>query len=147
MNELKFKIYTDGSCKGNPGPGGWGVIIIDEFMKEKELSGYSYNTTNNRMELQAVIEGIKHLKTELTIHIYTDSIYVMYGMTKWIQKWRLQDWKNSKNKIIKNIDLWQKLYNLSVFFDIKWHWVKGHSTNIYNVRADKLASDAALSII
>lgn len=127
-------IYTDGACKGNPGKGGWGAILIYGETK-KELNGYHPETTNNRMELTAVIESLKILKRKCKITIYTDSKYVQQGMTEWIDNWIKKNWKN-----VKNIDLWQDLYKFSKEHIIEWRWVKAHNGDFYNERADELAN-------
>lgn len=132
-------IYTDGACKGNPGVGGWGAILIyGETIKE--LNGYAKETTNNRMELTAVIEALKILKRSCEIIIYTDSKYVKQGITEWIDGWIKKNWKN-----VKNPDLWQELHRLVSQHHIEWQWVKGHSGNFYNERADELANLAIVN--
>jgi ribonuclease HI len=139
MNTNKYlEIYTDGACSGNPGPGGWGVVLIWDDI-EKKLSGYEELTTNNRMELKAAIEGLKSIKREVPIKIYTDSQYVKNGITLWMPKWLRSDWKNGK---IKNVDLWQELNSLVHRFSIEWHWVRGHAGDKYNEMADELARNA-----
>ena len=130
----KLVIYSDGACKGNPGVGGWGAILIYGEI-EKEINGYDPNTTNNRMELSAVIEALKILKRPCEIVIYTDSQYVKRGMTEWLPGWLQKNWKN-----VKNPDLWQKLLELSQQHQIDWQWVRGHSGDKYNERADQLAN-------
>lgn len=137
----KVTIYTDGACSGNPGPGGWGAVLIYNST-EKDISGYSEDTTNNRMELQAVIESLSSLKSHCEIDLYTDSKYVQEGITKWIFGWQKNGWKNSQKKEVKNCDLWKQLLEVQKPHKIKWHWVKGHADNLYNNRADKLARDA-----
>ena len=135
-------IYTDGACKGNPGPGGWGALLICGDT-EKELSGHAPQTTNNRMEMQAVIEGLNALKTPCHINLYTDSTYVRDGITKWIIGWQKKGWKTADNKPVKNIDLWQAMLQAIEPHKVEWHWVKGHADNAYNNRVDVLASDAS----
>jgi len=135
-----LKIYCDGACSGNPGKGGWGVILIWGDIV-KEISGYEVETTNNRMEMKAAIEGLKIVKKNVDIEIYTDSKYLCEGITNWIHKWKKNRWL-SKSKIIKNIDLWQELDVLANNFNISWNWVKGHNGDFYNERADKLATNA-----
>ncbi len=131
-------IYTDGACSGNPGPGGWGaVLIFGEH--EKHLSGGDKNTTNNRMELQAVISALQSLNKSCDITLYTDSKYVMDGITTWIHNWKKNNWKTAAKKPVKNADLWQTLDNLRDGHTINWQWVKGHSGNKYNDIADELA--------
>jgi len=145
MTELSHvEIATDGACKGNPGPGGWGVLIR-MGAREKELSGGEALTTNNRMELTAAIEGLNALKRPCRVTLSTDSRYVMDGLTKWIHGWRKNGWKTSDKKPVKNADLWQKLIDAAAPHRVEWVWVKGHAGHPDNERADKLASDAALA--
>jgi len=132
-------IYTDGACKGNPGPGGWGVLL-QSAGTEKELFGGELNTTNNRMELTAVIEGLNALKKRCSIDVYTDSQYVRKGVLEWMPKWKMNGWKTSDKKPVKNADLWQILDEASVRHLVRWHWVKGHSGNPGNEKADALAN-------
>ena len=134
-----IKIYTDGACSGNPGPGGWGVFIEDSG-NVTELSGRDENTTNNRMELKAVIEALKFftINSELTIH--TDSKYVMDGASRWIINWKKNNWKTAQKKDVKNKDLWIELDNLLNYHDVSWVWVKGHDGIYGNERADYLAT-------
>jgi ribonuclease HI len=139
---MKYTIYTDGACSGNPGPGGWGVVIFDNNNKQKNISGSEKNTTNNRMELSAAIMALKKIKTNSEVTIYTDSTYVKNGITEWVLKWKENGWKNSNKKPVKNKDLWVKLVNLCEKNRISWKWVKGHSTNKYNNLADTLATQA-----
>jgi ribonuclease HI len=143
MTELSHvEIATDGACKGNPGPGGWGVLIR-MGAREKELSGSEKLTTNNRMELMAAIEGLNALKRPCRVTLSTDSRYVMDGLTKWIHGWRKNGWKTSDKKPVKNADLWQALIDAAAPHRVEWVWVKGHAGHPDNERADKLASDAA----
>ena len=137
-----IKIYTDGSCLKNPGDGGWAVIIIrdDEC---KEISGSEKHTTNNRMELLAPINALREMKRSEQIEIYTDSQYVKLGITEWINKWVLNNWKTSKKEDVKNKDLWIELYNLNKNLDVKWNWVKAHAGNTMNEKVDLLAKKAA----
>ena len=137
-----IKIYTDGSCIGNPGPGGWAVIILDNKNK-KIISGKKNNTTNNQMELLAPIKALSNFNKKKSFIIFTDSIYVKEGITKWIKNWKKNNWKTSKKKPVKNQKLWKKLDELVKFHDVKWEWIKGHSTNIYNNLVDELARKAA----
>ena len=140
-NENIVNIWTDGACSGNPGPGGWGVLI--KYKNSiKKLSGAEYNTTNNRMEMTAVIKALKYLDAGRTINLYTDSKYVKDGTTIWIHNWKKKNWKNSQKKDVKNKDLWVELDSLSLKHNINWNWVKGHSGNIENDIADKLATEA-----
>ena len=138
-----IKIYTDGSCIGNPGKGGWAAIIIRND-ESKEISGSERNTTNNRMELLAPINALKEMKRNEQIEIYTDSQYVKLGITDWINKWVLNNWKTSKKEDVKNKDLWIELYNLNETFDVKWNWVKAHAGNTMNEKVDQLAKKAAI---
>ena len=140
---MRYIIYTDGACSGNPGPGGWGVVIFDKDKNQKNLSGNEKNTTNNRMELMAPINALKDLDTKNEIEIYTDSQYVKLGITEWINTWIKNNWKTSKKEDVKNKDLWLKLYNLNQSLNIKWNWVKAHAGNSLNEEVDLLAKKAA----
>ena len=132
-------MFTDGACSGHPGPGGWGVVLR-YGQHEKELNGgVASTTTNNRMELQAVIEGLSSLKGKCHVTIHTDSKYVMDGVTKYLVRWKTKSWKTSNNKDVKNIDLWQKLDELLPCHQIDWVWVRGHNGHPENERADALA--------
>lgn len=145
MSELtKVEIATDGACKGNPGPGGWGAVIRAGG-HEKELSGGDPMTTNNRMELTAVIEALNALKRPCAVMLSTDSRYVMDGLTKWIHGWRKNGWKTAAKKPVKNAELWQALVEATARHRITWEWVKGHAGHPDNERADRLASDAAIA--
>ncbi|MPT47593.1 MAG: ribonuclease HI [Sphingobium sp.] len=137
------EIFTDGACKGNPGPGGWGAFIRSGS-HEKDISGGEADTTNNRMELMAAIEGLKALKRPCHVILTTDSSYVRDGITKWIFGWRKNGWKTADKKPVKNADLWQSLTEAASRHQVEWKWVKGHAGHPENERADKLASDAAL---
>ena len=137
------EIYTDGACSGNPGPGGWGVLIRELDKEDTEISGGEKDTTNNRMELLAAIKALESIKNNKEIIIYTDSNYVKDGITVWISNWKKNNWKTSKKKPVKNQKLWKKLDELVKFHDVKWEWIKGHSTNIYNNLVDELARKAA----
>ena len=137
------EISTDGACKGNPGPGGWGVLVRAGD-KEKELSGGEKLTTNNRMELTAAIEGLNALKRPCIVKLSTDSRYVMDGLTKWIKGWQKNGWKTAAKQPVKNADLWQQLLDAAKPHRIEWVWVKGHAGHPDNERADRLASDAAV---
>jgi ribonuclease HI len=144
MSELdQVKIATDGACKGNPGPGGWGVLIR-AGTREKELSGGESLTTNNRMELQAAIEGLNALKRPCHVTLVTDSVYVKDGITKWVHGWQRNGWRTADKKPVKNVELWQALVEAVKPHRIDWVWVKGHAGDPDNERADTLASDAAL---
>ena len=142
-----LEIYTDGACSGNPGAGGWGAIL--RYGKtEKELSGAAAETTNNRMELTAVIEALKALRRDCEIVIHTDSRYVMDGVEKWLPNWKKNNWRTSNKKsAVKNIDLWQELDELLSKHQIRWIWVKGHNGHPENERVDKLARDAIKTLL
>ena len=139
---MKYTIYTDGACSGNPGPGGWGAVIFDENKKQSNISGKEPITTNNRMELLAPIMAIKRIKEKSEITVYTDSTYLKNGITDWIKKWEKNGWKSSSNQPIKNKDLWLELNKLSSEHKVSWNWVEGHSNNEFNNLADKLATEA-----
>ncbi|MGB7183677.1 MAG: ribonuclease HI [Burkholderiaceae bacterium] len=132
-------IYTDGACKGNPGPGGWGALIICADAA-KELFGGEPNTTNNRMELLAVIRALESINDRTDLAVYTDSQYVQKGITEWITGWQKRGWKTSANKPVKNADLWRELLAQSERHNVQWHWVKGHAGHPGNERADELAN-------
>ena len=132
------EIFTDGACSGNPGPGGWGLVLRYNGT-EKELSGGEVETTNNRMELMSAIEGLRALTRPMRIHIHTDSTYVKDGITKWIVNWKRNGWKTAAKKPVKNVDLWQALDDALVGHKVEWFWVKGHSGHVENERADALA--------
>ncbi|HSV48022.1 MAG TPA: ribonuclease HI [Ramlibacter sp.] len=138
-------VYTDGACKGNPGPGGWGALLRwgDH---EKELFGGQAETTNNRMELTAVIEALAALKQRCQVAVYTDSGYVKNGITTWIHNWKQRGWRTADKKPVKNIDLWQRLDALAAQHDVRWHWVRGHSGDPGNERADELANLGVQSV-
>ena len=136
------KIYTDGSCRPNPGPGGWGAVIIPEKGKKKELSGKVADTTNNRMELQAALEALKALPVPSSVEIYTDSMYLKNGITSWMDRWRKNNWLTSSKGEVKNRDLWTSLDHQINRHQLQWFWVKGHADNTYNERADELAAKA-----
>ncbi|WP_422056911.1 ribonuclease HI [Sphingomonas sp.] len=144
MTELPLvEIATDGACKGNPGRGGWGVLLRAGTV-EKELSGGEAHTTNNRMELMAAIQGLKALNKPCRVKLSTDSRYVMDGLTKWIKGWQRNGWRTADKKPVKNSDLWIELLDAAKPHRIEWQWVKGHAGHPDNERADQLASDAAL---
>lgn len=135
----RVTIYTDGACKGNPGPGGWGAWLCWAG-HEKELCGGEAVTTNNRMELTAVIEALASLKRRVPVSVYTDSEYVRNGITAWIHGWKARGWRTADRKPVKNIDLWQRLDALVAAHDVDWHWVRGHTGDPGNERADALAN-------
>lgn len=138
-------IYSDGACKGNPGPGGWGAVLVSGG-HEKELFGGENPTTNNRMELMAVIEALRALKRPCVIKIYTDSQYVQKGISEWITGWKARGWKTADKKPVKNADLWQILDEARQPHEIEWHWVRGHAGHPGNERADRLANRGVESI-
>lgn len=139
-DQQRVTIYTDGACSGNPGPGGWGAILrYGEH--EKELNGGEAQTTNNRMELTAAIEALNSLKRACPVDLYTDSVYVRDGITKWMFNWKRNDWRTSDKKPVKNAELWQALDAACKRHDISWHWVKGHAGHPENERADALARE------
>ncbi len=135
---MKLKIYTDGACSGNPGKGGWAAVILDG-KNQSSISGSENKTTNNRMELMAPIMALKKIKTKSEITIYTDSRYVKDGITEWIKKWKLNNWKSANKKPVKNKDLWVKLDNCCQKHDVSWKWVKAHAGNKLNNLVDELA--------
>jgi ribonuclease HI len=138
-SEEVVEVYSDGACKGNPGPGGWGAVL--RFGRtEKELWGGEGQTTNNRMELTAVIRALEALKRPSQVDVYTDSQYVMKGISEWIHSWKRKGWKTADKKDVKNVDLWKQLDALRQGHRVKWHWVKGHDGHPENERADRLAN-------
>jgi ribonuclease HI len=140
------EIYTDGACRGNPGPGGWGAILT-MGARQKELSGAENLTTNNRMELQAVIGALQALKRPLQVQLYTDSQYVRRGLLEWLPQWKARGWKTADKKPVKNQDLWQRLEEEAAKHRIEWHWVPGHAGVPGNERADALANAAIDSLL
>jgi len=140
MNDLTghVEIFTDGACSGNPGPGGWGAILR-YGETERELAGGEAETTNNRMEMMAAIAALEALNRPVTVALYTDSVYLKDGITKWIHKWRQNGWKTAAKKPVKNVDLWQRLETAMEPHRIEWHWVRGHAGHPENERADALA--------
>jgi ribonuclease HI len=134
-------IYTDGACSGNPGPGGWGSVLLYNGHR-REMSGGDAETTNNRMEMMAVIQALESLKRPCSVMIYTDSVYVMKGITEWIEQWKKRGWKTAAKKPVKNVELWQRLEQAIHSHEVKWTWVKGHSGVPENERADELATTA-----
>ncbi|MEN8169073.1 MAG: ribonuclease HI [Pseudomonadota bacterium] len=142
MSEAKqsvVEIYTDGACRGNPGPGGWGAVLRFNG-SEKRLHGGEAQTTNNRMELMAAIMSLESLTRPCVVNLTTDSKYVMQGITEWMANWKKRGWKTAAKKPVKNVDLWQRLDEATVSHQIKWHWVKGHSGHPENELADDLAN-------
>ena len=136
---MSVMIYTDGACKGNPGPGGWGALLVADGT-EKEIFGGETTTTNNRMELLAVIRALESLKRNCDIDLYTDSQYVKQGIETWIHGWKRNGWKTADKKPVKNTDLWRELDTLAEAHTIRWHWVRGHNNHPGNERADALAN-------
>jgi ribonuclease HI len=140
----KVDIFTDGACKGNPGPGGWGAILR-MGRHEKEMSGSEPSTTNNRMEMTAVIRGLRALIEPCEVTIHSDSRYVIDGITKWVDGWKRNGWVNASKQPVRNADLWHELIEVAQRHTIRWEWVRGHNGHPENERADRLASDAALA--
>ena len=138
MAPIIVDIYTDGACSGNPGPGGWGIVIICNDRK-KEIYGGEKETTNNRMEMTAAIKALEALSHPSHVRLYTDSTYLRNGITQWIERWKKNGWKTADNKKVKNVDLWRHLESAAGRHEIKWQWIKGHSGHPENDRADKLA--------
>jgi len=141
MTNKLVDVFTDGACRGNPGPGGWGAVLRYKD-NEKELYGAEAHTTNNRMELLAAIEALSSLKEPCTVNLTTDSQYVKNGINEWINNWKKRGWKTADKKPVKNIDLWQRLDELVSRHKVKWHWVRGHTGHPENERADALANKA-----
>ncbi len=141
MPHRTVTIYTDGACSGNPGPGGWGSVMMYRGHR-RELSGGEADTTNNRMEMMAVIKALETLKRPCNIALYTDSTYVMKGMTQWLEGWKKRNWRTAAKKPVKNVELWQRLETAIAPHTVKWEWVKGHSGVPENERADELATSA-----
>lgn len=141
----KVEVFTDGACKGNPGPGGWGAILR-MGRHEKEMSGSDPQTTNNRMEMTAVIKGLGALIEPCDVTLYTDSKYVIDGITKWVHGWKRNGWVNASKQPVRNADLWHELIDAAQRHKVTWQWVRGHNGHVENERVDKLASDAALSV-
>ena len=134
-------VYTDGACSGNPGPGGWGSVLISGKHR-KELSGGEADTTNNRMELMAAIAALEAIKKPAVVDLHTDSVYLRDGITKWIHGWRRNGWRTADKKLVKNVDLWQRLDGVAAKHIISWHWLKGHAGHVENERCDVLARAA-----
>jgi ribonuclease HI len=141
----RVEIYADGACSGNPGPGGWGVVLLYRG-SERELSGGEAPTTNNRMELMAAIQGLEALKRPVPVDLYTDSRYVHDGITRFLRNWQLNGWKTADKKAVKNVDLWERLIKAQKQHEVAWHWIKGHAGHVENERADKLARGAIATL-
>jgi ribonuclease HI len=141
----QVEIFTDGACKGNPGPGGWGALLR-MGSHEKEMSGSESDTTNNRMEMVAVIRALNALTEPCAVSLYSDSKYVIDGITKWVHGWQKRGWVNASKKPVRNADLWHDLIEAVRRHQIEWHWVKGHDGHVENERVDRLASDAAQAV-
>ena len=139
MSDELVEIFTDGACRGNPGPGGWGAILRAKG-REKELCGGEAATTNNRMELTAVIRALEALTRPSRVSVYTDSQYVQKGISEWIHSWKRRGWKTADKNPVKNEDLWRRLDELAAAHEVEWHWVRGHSGHPENERADELAN-------
>lgn len=142
----KVEIFTDGACKGNPGTGGWGALLICNG-SEKELFGGERNTTNNRMELLAVIEALKALKKPCEVIVHTDSQYVQKGISEWIHGWKARGWKTAAKAPVKNVDLWQALDAAQAQHQMDWRWIKGHAGHVGNERADELANRGVTTVL
>ncbi|HEX2519022.1 MAG TPA: ribonuclease HI [Castellaniella sp.] len=145
MDDPVVDIWTDGACKGNPGPGGWGVLLR-QGAREKTLHGGEPLTTNNRMELMAVIQALRALKRRCVVTVHTDSVYVKKGMTEWLPNWKLRQWRTADKKPVKNADLWQALDELASSHELHWRWVKGHAGDPGNERADALANQGVAEL-
>jgi ribonuclease HI len=141
----RVEIFADGACSGNPGPGGWGVVLRYRG-KERELAGGEAPTTNNRMELMAAIQGLEALKRPVPVDVYTDSRYVHDGITRFLRNWQRNGWKTADKKPVKNIDLWERLVQAQKQHEVSWHWIKGHAGHAENERADELARGAIVSM-
>lgn len=142
----KVEIFTDGACKGNPGPGGWGAVMV-AGQHEKEIFGGELNTTNNRMELRAVIEALTALSRPCQVVLHTDSQYVQKGITEWIHGWKARGWKTAARAPVKNADLWQELDSAQARHQIDWRWVRGHAGHVGNERADVLANRGVETVL
>ena len=138
MSEDVLNIYTDGACSGNPGPGGWGALLV-YGETERELTGGTPSTTNNRMELQAAIEALETLKRPTRVRLHTDSTYLKDGITRWIHRWKSNGWRTARKKPVKNTDLWERLDKALASHDVEWHWIPSHTGHPENERADELA--------
>jgi ribonuclease HI len=142
MTEATVEVYADGACKGNPGPGGWGVLLRAGG-REREMHGGEPDTTNTRMELTAVIRALESLEGRSQVRLYTDSQYVQKGITAWIHDWKRRGWRTADKKPVKNVDLWKRLEEVARGHEVEWHWVRGHSGHPENERADALANKGA----
>ena len=140
----RVTIYTDGACHGNPGPGGWGAILVAGD-RRREISGYEPDTTNNRMEMRAALEALTRLRERCEVDLYTDSQYLRTGMREWLAKWKRNNWRTSDRKAVKNEDLWRQLDEAAQAHEIRWHWVRGHDGHPENERCDELANEAILA--
>jgi len=145
VTDKRVALYTDGACKGNPGAGGWGVVL-EYGEHRKELFGGDVETTNNRMELMAAIAGLSALKSRCVVDLYTDSVYVKDGITKWLSNWKSNGWRTAAKKPVANQDLWKQLDQAVSNHEVNWHWVKGHSGDPGNERADELANQGVSSV-
>ena len=145
QDQQAVTIFTDGACKGNPGPGGWGAILRFQG-EEREMFGGDPATTNNRMEMTAVIEALQSLKRPCRVTVYTDSQYVQKGITEWIASWKRRGWRTASKDPVKNVDLWKRLDELAAGHRISWHWVRGHDGHVENERADELANRGVESV-
>ena len=143
MRSGETDIYTDGACSGNPGPGGWGALLIYQG-HEKEINGGEQDTTNNRMELMAAIRALEALTQPSRVRLHTDSVYVRDGITLWIGRWKRHGWRTASKKPVKNVDLWQRLEKAAKNNELEWHWVKGHAGHPENERADQLARNGMI---
>ena len=143
----KVEIYTDGACKGNPGTGGWGALLVADGNHEKEIFGGEPNTTNNRMELRAVIEALGVLNRPCTVVLHTDSQYVQKGISEWIHGWKARGWRTADRKPVKNEDLWRRLDEARSRHDVDWRWIKGHAGHEFNERADELARQGLAEVV
>lgn len=138
---MRVRLFTDGACRGNPGPGGW-AAILDAKGRRRELSGAEPRTTNNRMELRAVIEGLRALRRPCEVEVWTDSRYVVDGMSSWLEAWKRRGWRTAAGRAVKNEDLWRELDRLAERHRVSWHWVRGHDGHPENERCDRLANEA-----
>lgn len=137
----RVDIFTDGACQGNPGPGGWAAILVSGEHR-REITGYEPHTTNNRMELQAALEGLRNLKQPCEVDLYTDSQYLKKGMEGWLAKWKKNGWRTAAKQPVKNCDLWEELEAAASIHTMRWHWVRGHDGHVENERCDALANEA-----